>query len=375
MKKVAAFLLATSMCLGLTACGGGTAPSGVETPSTNSPAVENTGSVEPKDTIKIGIEIYDPTDQEFLALKNYCDNYLAEALNIEFVYSEAIADADGEIAFIDNCASAGCVGVIGYYNVTGAQAAWEAVDNGMYFIDCTPGVYDEMKGEELYLGSITYGDNGDYAAGKAVADYLVSQGCQNVVYSNGGADFGVQMFVDRQSGFMDGMGDANVTVVSGFPNADNFATDQNAALTAEGVDGVGTSFNAMAGWAQPVQAAGLDIPVATIGVVSQDFVDAMNGGLVDMVAAGNIERWALPICMIYQAANGQKITNENGEAVQISQAWLTFENGGDMAEYLEIMNTDHIYSAEEIKSCTTYEQLSDLAASYTLEDVLARRAG
>lgn len=332
-------------------------------------------AVEPTKTVKIGIEIYDPTDQEFLVLKDYCDNYLAEQLNAEFVYSEAIADADGEIAFIDNCASSGCDGVIGYYNLTGAQAAWEAIDNGMYFVDCTKGVWDELKGQEKYLGSITYGDNGDFAAGQALGQYLADKGCKKVIYSNGGADFGVQMFVGRQEGFKDGIGDAEILTVSGFPNADSFPTDQTAALTTEGVDGVATSFNAMAGWAQPIQSMNLDIPVATIGVVGQDFVDALTQGMVDMVVAGNIERWALPITMVYQAVNGEKIVDDNGEEPIVEQAWLTFDNADDMSEYLGIMKDSHIYSGEEIKTCTSYDRLMELAGSFTLDDVKARRNG
>lgn len=382
MKRLIAMGLSLVMVLGLAACGGNNktpvetkpAPTASQ-PAETTPVEAPDGPVEPTRTVKIGIEIYDPTDQEFLVLKDYCDNYLSKELNVEFVYSEAIADADGEIAFIDNCAASGCDGVIGYYNVTGPQAAWEAVDNDMYYVDCTAGVWDELNGEEKYLGSITYGDNGDFSAGQAMGQYLVEKGCKKIVYSNGGADFGVQMFVDRQNGFLDGASGAEILTVSGFPNADSFPTDQNAALTTAGVDGVATSFNAMAGWAQPIQAMGLDIPVATIGVVGQDFVDALSGGMVDMVVAGNIERWALPITMIYQAVNGQKIVDENGDAPVVEQAWLTFDSAEDMGAYLEIMNSGHIYSGDEIKGCTSYQQLMDLAASYTLEDVQARRAG
>lgn len=330
--------------------------------------------VEPTKPIKIGMEIYDPTDQEFLELKDYFDNYLAPAMNITFIYSEALSDADGEAAFIDNCAAAGCDAIMGYYNVAGAEAAWRAIENGMYFTYGDTAMWEELKEEPLYLGAITYGANGDFEAGYAMGKYLADAGCKKIVYSNGAADFGVEMFINRGAGFAAGAEGAEIITVSGFPGNDAFSSQQNSALTTEGVDAVATSFNALSGWAQPVAAAGIDVPLATIGVVSEDFVNAMNGGQIDLLVAANIQRYGLQVATIYQAINGTKIVDENGYAPMFSQGYLVLDNGADCAAYAELVSGERIYTADELKSCTTYERLVELAGSYSLEDVQARHA-
>lgn len=337
-------------------------------------AVATAEVVEPKKPIKIGMEIYDPTDQEFLALKEYFDNYLGPAMNITFIYSEALSDADGEAAFIDNCAAAGCDAIMGYYNVAGAEAAWRAIENGMYFTYGDPGMWEELKEESLYLGAITYGADGDFEAGYAMGKYLADAGCKKIVFANGAADFGVPMFISRTAGFMAGAEGVEVITVSGFPGTDAFSSQQNSALTTPGVDAVATSYNALAGWVQPVAAAGIDVPIATIGAVSDDFVNAIKDGLIDLLVAANIQRYGLQVMTIYQAINGEKIVDENGYAPLFGQGYLVIDSGEACEAYAELMNNDRIYSAEELMSCTTYERLLELAASYSLEDVQARRA-
>ncbi|MDD3409260.1 MAG: hypothetical protein PHY12_00470 [Eubacteriales bacterium] len=334
-------------------------------------AAETAASTKP---IKIGMEIYDPTDQEFLALKDYFDNYLSPAMNITFVYSEALSDADGEAAFIDNCAAAGCDAIMGYYNVAGAEAAWRAIENGMYYTYGDKQMWEELKAEPLYLGALTYGENGDFEAGYAMGKYLADAGCKKIVYSNGAADFGVEMFINRGAGFAAGAGDAEIITVSGFPGNDAFSSQQNSALTTQGVDAVATSFNALSGWAQPVAAAGINVPLATIGVVSEDFVNALNGGQISLLVAANIQRYGLQIATIYQAINGTKIVDENGFAPMYNQGYLVIDNGADCAAYAELMNGERVYTAEELMGCTSYERLTELAASFSLEDVTARHA-
>ena len=46
----------------------------------------------PKETVKIAVETYDVTDQQFINIQTYY-NYLKNYFNIDFVYSESIASA------------------------------------------------------------------------------------------------------------------------------------------------------------------------------------------------------------------------------------------------------------------------------------------
>ncbi len=328
-------------------------------------------------TIKIGVEIYDPTEAEFLKLKDYFDNYLAPLMNIQFIYSEAIADADGEFAFIDNCASAGCDAIMGYYNVAGVEAAWRAIDNGMYYSYGEQDLYEEMKSEPKYLNGLIYGDNGNWEAGYALGVALREVGCKKVVVGNGAANFGVQMFIDRTQGIYDGLGEGVETiVVAGFPDmGDGFFIPQSNALTTEGVDGIATTYNALDFWVQPAATAGLNVPIATIGAVTDGFVGALADGTIKVLVAANIERYGLQVAMIWQAVNGNKIVDADGFAPMIKQSYITFTDGETANAYNELMKTEHIYSAEELMNMTTYDALIALQDSYTYDAVQARHAG
>jgi ABC-type sugar transport system substrate-binding protein len=127
MKKLIALLLALVMVFALVACGNpGGEQTGEPAPTGSQPADPNPGTEGPKtdskgrypaETIKIGFVNYDPTAEQYLALENYFD-YLAENYNIEVMSSEALNSAEGEMAFIDACAAAGCKAIFGYYNVS-----------------------------------------------------------------------------------------------------------------------------------------------------------------------------------------------------------------------------------------------------------------
>ena len=106
MKKFLALILALAMSLSLVACGSAPADDGAA--ATDEP-------------IKIGFVNYDPTAEQYLVLDSYFQ-YLAEEFNIEIMASEALNSAEGELAFIDACAAAGCKAVFGYYNVSNEQA-------------------------------------------------------------------------------------------------------------------------------------------------------------------------------------------------------------------------------------------------------------
>ena len=158
MKKLIALLLALVMVFALVACGGTTGDQNTE-----------------EKTVKIGFVNYDPTAEQYLVLENYFD-YLAETYNIEVMCSEALNSAEGELAFIDACAAAGCNVIYGYYNVSNEQAMLRAAEHGMYyfgqggnkaFVD-----NPEIMNNPYYLGSF-YAGNADYQYGYACIETLI----------------------------------------------------------------------------------------------------------------------------------------------------------------------------------------------------------
>ena len=222
----------------------------------------------PEEQIKLAVEVYDTTDEQFLAIKDYFD-YLEKNFNISFTYSESISNAEEEIAFIDSAAAAGCQGIFGYYNISETQALQEAQAHGMFYAGGVGGVGYEQRKDladyDNYTGTYALESdmdvegehNGDYLGGYALGYAMAEQGYQHIAYCSGGASFGVQMFVDRMEGFLAGLEAAGYDnfsdsdVVEGWPGTDDFAAAQTRIISDTSYDAVVSSFN-VAMWFQPV---------------------------------------------------------------------------------------------------------------------------
>ncbi len=316
MKKLIALLLSLVMIFALAACGGSEsavsesavsagsaaeepdaeapdaeAPA-AEAPAAEAPAVALDGSW-PEDPVKIGVTAFDTTDESFMAVLEYFD-YLSQYFNVEIIVSETLNAPEDEEAFIKNCASAGCDGIFAYYNIAGAEAMKLATSLGMYYWG-TEQYYDELIDDPYYVGTYTFQDandpnakNGDYLAGYEIGYSMANSGLEHLVFCNGGAAIGVQMFLDRQEGVLDGIAaaqadgsatrfDPEEDIIEGFPNDAWFAA-QAAALAGD-YDGVVITFDAFT-WFQPIMESGKDIKVGTIGTVSDSYKAFVENGTV-----------------------------------------------------------------------------------------------
>lgn len=311
----------------------------------------------PDETVKIAVEIYDPTDAGFLALKDYF-NYLKKYLNVEFIYSEAIENASHELKFIENAAISGCDAVLGYYNVSKSEAVATAIDYGMYYwgLADDDAIYDPFKKDSHYLGSVNYG-GGERKAGYAIGNYVIKQGARDIVYSSGGADFGVGMFVNRRKGFMDAVREAradgkeiNVIDVSGFPNNDQFFSAQSDALSKD-IDAVCASFNGLDFWAQPIASAGKkdEVMLATIGSINDDYVKAFEDGSVSFLASKSIQSYGFAIPMIINAIQGNAgVLKKDGLATNLALDYWLIDSTREIKKIREIQKSERVYSPEEL---------------------------
>lgn len=406
-KKVLALVLCSALGVSLLAgCGEdsgaaanatGTATESGSTGSDDS-GVETAAAIAdlsgfPEETIKIGVEAFDTTDEQFMALQEYLD-YLADNLNIEFMYSESIENAEGEMDFIDSCASAGCQAIFAYYNVT-PEAIQQTIDQGMYYWG-TEQYADDYADNEMYLGCYTFtedgnAENGDYLGGYQLGYSLGEQGVQHVFYCNGGASFGVQMFIDRQAGFEDGIAaaqadgyeiqyDPSTDVIEGWPGTDDFTAAVGAKLAGD-YDGAAVSFNA-ATLFQPINDAGKadSIKIAAIGGVNDTYYDAFNNGLVSTIVYDCEEVvFGNGIVEIINAVTGHPEAARDGDApgkVLVYRWTLTdpeeFNTIYDMHD-----NGEYYISASDVASLcpafnegVTFDDINDYYQGFTLEDVL-----
>lgn len=385
-KKVLAVLLAVTTAFGMCACGGGdtqesvasndatagTEAAGAETADAG--AENGIPATYPEKTIKIGVELYDPTEVETLAMQEYFAQLQEAGLNVEFIYSEAIGSAEAELKFVDDCYNAGCQGILGYYNVSMGEVVQKCIDYGMYYWGSALD-YDDVVAQfadnDYVLDMVSYG-NGDYDAGYAIGQYFVDAGAKKVVYASGGADFGVTMFVNRQEGFKAAVEEAGIEyiTVSGFPG-DAFFADQAAALS-EDIDGVAASFNGLDFWAQPIATAGKTetAPLATVGSITADYVTAFENGSINCLVSANVQRFGIGVALIVNAVDG------NAEALQVdgkigeysTQMWY-IDNVEDAKLYQELAQGTGVYRYEDLMSIIV--NVNPDANAQTLADLVA----
>jgi len=388
MKKVLALMLALTMALTLAACGNtGASDSG----DANASLFAEDGRY-PAETIKIGVPVYDETDSSIIATKQYYD-YLDDYLNIEMVYSEALASAEDEIAFIENCYVSGCVAITGSYDVIGHSVLDTVAEYGMYYlmgpsdISLMEGdLYDQYKTNEYWLGGYTQG-NSNYNASKLAAEYLMSQGVKKVCYASGGALFGVEMFVAAKNGFYETIEaagyDMEIVELPGFPNDEWFAAQASilADPTVEAVTGLATpNF-----WAQPIANAGRDdiLLVSPSGSMDETNLTAFENGVMEYVVLQNHEEFAINLIFLLNALNGDMdVVKPNGEVQLVDSNSWPFEKYEDAKEVYDMLNSEeHFISADDILAHVkalnpevTFDDIVTLIRTTDLDKVRERHA-
>jgi len=347
----------------------------------------------PTETIKIGMEVYDTTAENYIALTGYFD-YLKENFNIEIIPSEALASAEDEMAYIETCASSGCVGIIGFYNVAQAEAIQHCIDLGMYYWG-TEEYYDQFADNDLYVGCYTFQEegsenNGDYLGGYEMGYALGKAGCKHVFYCNGGVNFGIKMFIDRQTGFEAGIAaaqaegceivcDPATDYIEGWPGTEDFTAALSVKLADSSYDGCSSSFGIEA-LIQPIEDAGLSstYKTATIGQVNEWFQGYFAAGMFaadvydcEEVVFGNA------VVDILNAATGHLdlTRGEDGKAGKIFVHRWTVTDSETYDAILATHTAGNYYiTADDVASClgelnpdATFASICELYGSRDLE--------
>lgn len=318
----------------------------------------------PEEELKVAMAVYDTTDEQFLAIKDYFD-YMGQYFNIKVMYSESIADAEAELAFVDAAASAGCKAYFGYYNMAETETIKQAQAHGMLYVGGVSGVgydqrpeladYDNFVGAYVLTSDLDVeGDhNGDYLGGYALGYSMAQKGYQHIAYCEGGASFGVQMFVDRKAGFLDGLqagGYENFTdadLVSGWPGTDEFAAQQTAVISGD-YDAVVSSFN-VAMWFQPVMESGKQIALAAIGEANETYKDFFDMGVVQTVVYDCEETvFGVFLPMMINAALGyEEMTKMDGHPLVIPVTRWTITDAGQIDAIYDYHASGNFFVSKE----------------------------
>lgn len=201
--KGVATLLAVGM---LTACGGTASGSTNDTPDTTPAAgtVEDGGDGADAAAsfrhIKIAFAANN-TGEDFITMQNFYDNVLGPALNIEFMYSEALSDAGAMTTFIENAYAAGCEGVITDLANSIDQGAAVANDLGMYYVGTSSADAMENRDLEYYIsvvGASASGYGESYA--EAIKSVINDGQEHSIIILSGAACYGATSFIEGTAG-------------------------------------------------------------------------------------------------------------------------------------------------------------------------------
>ena len=202
MRKNLMSAMAVTMAAALTlsACGGTTAAaSSVATEAAASAASEE-AAAEGYKPMKIAFAAQ-AVDETFVEAKNALENEIGPALNIEFMFSEAISDNGALNTFIENAYASGCDAV--YTNVAGGidQAAAVCNDLGMYFVGISSAGAEENAEMPYYVGVAGASAEGYGEAYASALNSVIGDGAEHsILILSGAACYGATSFIEATAG-------------------------------------------------------------------------------------------------------------------------------------------------------------------------------
>lgn len=205
---------------------------------------------------KIAVAFTQITAEQLLQ-QDYLKNYIGPAFNVEFMFSEAIEDADLLMTFMENAYSSGCEGFMNFQNTSIEQANAKANELGMYIITNTAN-YIENSDLPFSLGSLATSVDSVADMYRDMVDKIVNDGnSHNVVIASAGAGLGNPQHYESTVAILEGLRDlygltyddeiANlassrnqievstgtdmkILIYPGYPNADTFVSGMSAVL-------------------------------------------------------------------------------------------------------------------------------------------------
>ena len=351
MKKLLAVLLALAMVFALAACG-------------DKPANNGNSASEDK-TVKIGVLVADVSGEEAQGFKTYYEDYIAKNYNVEFTYTEQLADAAAEKSAIEKFAAQGYDAILSLSSSDRTTQIETAASNKLYYAVVSgmldDAQYEQFKSNEYFVGQIGPSMDTEYEAGFAMGKYFADKGVKTIgVY---GAFIPNPMHVYRAAGLIAGIGatyggasDKNAIVGQIF--ADQGVNISKLAFKGTQIVGYfqgfgDTTFDELSAILGKKPEAFL-----SVGMATTFFTDILNGAGVqfsdiDAFTTGNgtaMETGKLvylagkysssigPIfAATYNAVKGNPVRDASGNAISISQNYMV---ATDSASFKKIFDGD-----------------------------------
>lgn len=298
------------------------------------------------DEIRIGVLVSDVSGEEAVAFRNYYTQYIAPEYNVTFTYTEQLTDAAGEIAAIEQFAGQNYDAIISLSANDRASQIEACEEAEMYYaiasgMDDT--VYETYKSYEYFVGQIGPSMETEYQAGLALGQYYADR-IENSV-SIYGAFIPNPMHVYRMAGLLTGLG-ATYGGATGEAIVDEIYADNGVTASEIALEDVTVSYLAgfgdstmtevgtiiatnpdaflSVGMATTFFAALLneaDIPYADIDSFTASNGTNMQSGSLEYLAGKYTSSIGPVFAAVYNAVNGNKIEDADGNAISIGQGY------------------------------------------------------
>ncbi len=386
LKKVAAMLLATSMVVGMTACGSSTDSASSDSASTETAAA---GSDE---KIKIGVSIWSSTD----VLGSQCKLILdaaAEALGVEVQYVDQGHVSEKVTASVEQLVAAGCQGIVicNSSDTEMTSAIKTCDDAGVYLAqffriiseENSADIYKAATDSAYYIGAV---HEDEPANGEALVNILLEKGDRNIGLI--GWEQGDATWLGRWEGYQAGVEKWNEE------HPDDQATlsePQYAGTTSEGGSKAAEALMAAdptldalipaGGGGDPLQGAIAAVERAgktdSIDIVSTDFLpdlgERLENGSMAGESGGHYCDPLIAFMMVYNAVKGN-YSDFAGKFEDVPFPYLYVSSADDYADYEKYFVDQLPYTAEELvdMSNQSMDELKQTAASVSIADAAAR---
>ncbi len=381
MKKYLAMILAMVMVLALAACGSAAPAASEQAPAGDSGK-----------TVKIGVLVADVSGEEALGFANYYRNYIQSNYNVEFSYTEQLADAAAEKAAIEKFAAQGYDAIISFSASDRATQLQTCIDNGLYYAVASgmldDAQYEQFKTSEYFVGQIGPSMDTEYEAGYAMGKYFADQGAKKIAMY--GAFIPNPMHVFRAAGVLAGIGatyggasekDAIVGQIFADQGIDLKKVESKDVELAGYFQGFGdTTFDELFACIGAQPDAFLSVGMATTfftqnlndaGIAFSDidsFTSAngeamANGKLVYL--AGKYSSSIGPVfAAVLNAVNGTPVRDDEGNAISLSQDYLVATDADSFQKYAAADQGDSpIFSKEVLDTIIGDVSYADFSAA------------
>ena len=401
MKKILAFILAFLCAFGLIACSQKAGPDNGEA---------EVDTVEGADAYKIGVIVYNLSDEEVSAFRSYLEDYIAEVFpGITFIYSESISDEEQELAFIKEACAEGVSGFLSFLSQDLKKEVELCAQNKVYYMLASGSVSDEdfaaVEDNPYFIGAVGPGKDLEYNAGYDMASYFVTeQYSDNYFILSGGAGMGNEMHLQRTIGILDRLqedygvtfdqpseviassqepvhlsaGNLNVCVTPGYISRDEF---YETARKEYEKDQYGAVLSVL-----PIAKMADEVKSAHLGVVdcySTTNLQLFNRGELCYVAGKYSSIIGPSFAAMYNAVTGYaEDFRDDGKAFQITQGFWYSADLDDYIEKYALANSvvKNAYNYDDLgKVCKVFnpdanlQDLKEIISAYGYEDALKRR--